>query len=200
MTSPGFPAALARALRYEGGFVDHPDDPGGPTNKGITQRTYDAYRRRLGLATRTVRLIEDPEVEAIYYRDYWIPAGCAERPPALAAALFDAAVHHGLGNALRFAAEAHGDWRRMMTERQRFMTNLSAWPVFGRGWMRRLADLTDAAAALDDAAHRPAPRLLIVHEADGAIAAQTPIPADLLIRVTPTKIYTRPDTPQGGTA
>ena len=41
----GFVQALPVVLRFEGGYADHPNDPGGATNKGITQAVFDAYRR-----------------------------------------------------------------------------------------------------------------------------------------------------------
>jgi len=45
MPSSAFETALPFVLRWEGGFVDHPADPGGRTNRGVTQRTYDAWRQ-----------------------------------------------------------------------------------------------------------------------------------------------------------
>lgn len=192
-----FQAALAFTLTWEGGYVNHPADPGGATNYGITQRTYDNYRRRLGLDERPVKQIDAEEVSAIYHRDYWLAAGCDQHPPAFAAALFDATVHSGPGNSLRWAHEAAGDWRRLNTIRLRFLTDLSTWPVFGRGWTRRIADLFDAAAI--EEAEDQAQRSLTVLDENGNETTWLPIPHDLLIRVTPAKIYARPDN-QGGTA
>ena len=59
MPSSRFAASLPFILRWEGGFVDHPADRGGATNKGVTQRVYDAWRARQGQAPQSVRLIED---------------------------------------------------------------------------------------------------------------------------------------------
>ena len=59
MPSSRFDASLPFILRWEGGFVDHPADRGGATNKGVTQRVYDAWRARQGQAPRSVRLIEE---------------------------------------------------------------------------------------------------------------------------------------------
>ncbi len=61
--SPAFEESLPFIMRWEGGYVDHPDDPGGRTNKGVTQKTYDAWRARQGMAARHVRSIEDEEEE-----------------------------------------------------------------------------------------------------------------------------------------
>ena len=66
MPSPRFDVSLPFILRWEGGFIDHPADPGGATNKGVTQKVYDAWRARQGQPPRSVRLIEDAEMHAIY--------------------------------------------------------------------------------------------------------------------------------------
>jgi lysozyme family protein len=97
--TPAFLRALAKTLEHEGGYSNHPLDRGGATNQGITQKTYDAYRRGKGLEPRSVLLIEDHEVSDIYYTHYWQPAGCESLEPKLAAAVFDMAVHSGPWNA-----------------------------------------------------------------------------------------------------
>ena len=65
--------ALKFVLRWEGGFVDHPNDPGGRTNKGVTQKVYDSWRQRQGQPVRDVKAIDDAEVISIYRGDYWVP-------------------------------------------------------------------------------------------------------------------------------
>lgn len=106
MPSENFLAALPFILHWEGGFVDHPADPGGRTNKGITQRVYDDWRSRQGQATRDVKLVEDSEVRAIYEAGYWLPPRCdlLERPLDLVQ--FDTAVNMGAGRAVRFLQTA----------------------------------------------------------------------------------------------
>jgi lysozyme family protein len=106
--SPAFEAALPFILRWEGGFVDHPADPGGRTNKGITQRTYNAWRTRQGLAGRDVKLIEDAEVHAIYESGYWIPPRCDLLGQPLDLVQLDTAVNMGPGRAVRFLQQAAG--------------------------------------------------------------------------------------------
>jgi lysozyme family protein len=95
-------------LRWEGGFVDHPADPGGATNKGVTQAVYDAWRRQLGQPERTVRQIETAEVDAIYERNYWTAARCPQLPEPLDLVQFDTAVNMGEGRAVRFMQQAVG--------------------------------------------------------------------------------------------
>lgn len=97
--SPAFRAALARTLEYEGGIVEHPADPGGRTNQGVTQRAYDAYRRTTGQPPRRVDDMTDHERDAIYHDDYWQPCSGDALPPRLAAAVFDMAVNSGPYNA-----------------------------------------------------------------------------------------------------
>ena len=106
MPSENFQAALPFILRWEGGFVDHPADPGGRTNKGITQRVYDDWRSRQGQATRDVKLIEDTEVRAIYEAGYWLPPRCDLLEGPLDLVQFDTAVNMGTGRAVRFLQTA----------------------------------------------------------------------------------------------
>jgi lysozyme family protein len=65
MTATNFPQSLSYVLENEGGYVNHPADPGGATNKGVTQAVYDDWRAARGLMKQSVRLIAPPEVSAI---------------------------------------------------------------------------------------------------------------------------------------
>ncbi|MEM8791603.1 MAG: glycoside hydrolase family 108 protein [Pseudomonadota bacterium] len=147
---------------YEGGFVDHPRDPGGATNKGIIQRTYDAYRTRQGLETRTVRLITDEEVQAIYRNQYWNTIRGDELPSGLDLAIYDFGVNSGPSRAVRFLQEILGVAAdgiigditlgaiarkgnqieelvvALCEKRMAFLKQLSTFGDFGRGWTRRV--------------------------------------------------------------
>lgn len=94
-----FDTALERTLKYEGGYVNNPLDRGGATNYGVTQRTYDTFRKTTGKAPQSVDLIGDDEVRTIYHDDYWKPCNCDALPDFLAAAVFDMAVNSGVWNA-----------------------------------------------------------------------------------------------------
>lgn len=96
-----FKTALAFTLRYEGGYCNVPGDTGGETNCGVTHAVYDSYRRKKGLAVRSVRLISSVEVEDIYKNLYWQPAGCHLLPAKLAMCHFDWAVNHGVSGATK---------------------------------------------------------------------------------------------------
>ena len=99
--TPAFLNALAKTLGFEGGIVDDPNDRGGLTKWGITQRTYDAWRVTTGQGTRPVTQMGDREMRQIYFDEYWTPLRADEMPEDLAAAVFDMAVNSGHGNAVR---------------------------------------------------------------------------------------------------
>lgn len=165
--SAAFKDALVFTLRWEGGFVDHPADPGGRNNKGVTQRVYDAWRRRQGLTQRDVKLIQDAEVHAIYASDYWIPPRCDLLSRPLDLAQFDTAVNMGPKRAVRFLQKALGcdvdgefgpSTERAVSEckpgdavvkycdiREAFyeqiMQKKPSQSVFLKGWMNRLNSL-----------------------------------------------------------
>src|SRR5215212_3202933 len=102
MPSARFDQSLPFILRWEGGFVDHPADRGGATNRGVTQRVYDAWRTRQAQPTRSVRLIDDAELLAIYESYYWVPPRCYLLSGPLVLVQFDTAVNMGPGRAVRF--------------------------------------------------------------------------------------------------
>jgi lysozyme family protein len=108
MPSPAFTASLPFILRWEGGYADHPADPGGATNNGVTQRVYDDWRRRQGLPERAVRQLEDAEMRAIYEAKYWLPPRCDLLQRQLDLVQFDTAVNMGGGRAVRMLQGALG--------------------------------------------------------------------------------------------
>ncbi len=101
MASKNYQASLALLLAHEGGYSNNPRDPGGPTNKGITQAVYDAYRHDKGLASQSVKLITDAEVAAIYTARYWAKIDGDELPAGVDYALFDYAVNSGPSKAVK---------------------------------------------------------------------------------------------------
>lgn len=105
-----FERALAVILKFEGGKVDDPQDPGGRTAFGITQRVYDAWRITAprGLPQRDVWLIEPAEYEDIYRRMYWLAAHCDGLPWPLSLIHFDEAVNAGVSRAMLLLQKAVG--------------------------------------------------------------------------------------------
>lgn len=108
MPSKNFAAALPFILRWEGGYVNHPADHGGATNKGVTQRVYDDWRARQGRPARDVKLLEETELQAIYESGYWIPPRCDLLSDPLDLVHFDTAVNAGPKRAVRFLQRAVG--------------------------------------------------------------------------------------------
>jgi lysozyme family protein len=106
MPSTQLSSSLKFVLLWEGGFVDHPSDPGGRTNKGVTQKVYDQWRARQGVAPQDVKDITDEEVQAIYESGYWLAARCDLLDDPLYLVQFDTAVNMGVGRAVRFLQAA----------------------------------------------------------------------------------------------
>jgi len=102
LPSAAFIHSLPFILLWEGGYVNHPADPGGATNRGVTQKVYDEWRRKQNLATQDVRELSDQEMQAIYETNYWRPARCDDLQRKLDLAQFDTAVNMGTGRAVRF--------------------------------------------------------------------------------------------------
>jgi lysozyme family protein len=90
-----FDYCLAVVLRAEGGYSDRQADRGGATNHGVTQKTYDQFRKDSGLSPRDVKQISTDEVTAVYRTMYWAVAKCGLLPQPLDLYVFDGAVNHG---------------------------------------------------------------------------------------------------------
>ena len=103
-----FPKALPRILVYEGGCCNDAHDPGGRTNKGVTQATYNMYRRSKGLPEGDVFEIAANEVADLYTVHYWNVVHGDELPAGLDLAVFDAAVNSGPGQAGKWLQRALG--------------------------------------------------------------------------------------------
>lgn len=159
-----FHEALAAVLVHEGGYVDHPKDPGGATNKGITHRTYRAWLAKNGLPTsKNVRHISDGEVAAIYKAQYWDAIKGDDLPSGVDYAVFDFAVNSGPSRAAKFLQRIVGSvpdgvvglqTLRSVNERSpkdivsmlcqnrlAWLKKLRHWPTFGKGWSRRVKEV-----------------------------------------------------------
>lgn len=96
-----FDACLAAVTKLEGGSSNHPADKGGLTMAGVTQVTYDAYRRRKGLPSRPVTQSTPVERADIYRSQYWTPVRGDALPPPLDLVIFDLAVNSGPDRAIK---------------------------------------------------------------------------------------------------
>lgn len=149
----------------EGGYVNDKEDPGGPTNKGVTQRVYDGWRRMNGMETRDVRFITREEADRIFIDQYFAPVWFDRLPSGLDYAMGDYAINSGpmravkdlqrclveMGHAL--AVDGHMGVITMSAVQQEdpaelvyalchrrlaFMQSLAIWPRFKNGWTRRV--------------------------------------------------------------
>ncbi|MBX2989495.1 MAG: glycoside hydrolase family 108 protein [Bdellovibrionaceae bacterium] len=175
-----FQRSLAKVLIHEGGYVNHPSDPGGETNKGITFRTYNAYRQNRGLPTQSVRYISNAEVEEIYRIQYWNKVCGDELPLGVDYVVFDAAVNSGpaqgakwlqaslglnpdgvVGVSTMNAVEKANSEQLisdMCARRMAFLQRLNTWSVFGKGWTSRVSGVKATGLAM--ARETPAPRFV----------------------------------------
>ncbi|MFZ1893647.1 MAG: glycosyl hydrolase 108 family protein, partial [Rhodoplanes sp.] len=95
MSAANYPRCLANTLREEGGWSNHPSDPGGPTMRGIIQREYTKYRAGKGLPNQSVRYITEVELQEIYAGNYWKPMLGDRWPKGPDQIVFDIAVNSG---------------------------------------------------------------------------------------------------------
>lgn len=180
-----FDSALRHTLKHEGGKVDHPKDPGGRTNQGVTQRVYSAYRSRRGLSPRDVYLMSDAERDEIYRKQYWDPCRCDALPVGLDYAVFDGAVNSGPVQSAKWLQRALGSYYRgsidgmigqgtlaavsshpnkaallagMLDRRMAFLRALKTWGTFGRGWTNRINGVRKVATEMLSARPIPVPR------------------------------------------
>lgn len=163
MTVQLYKQSLALVLAHEGGYVNHPKDPGGATNKGVTKKVYDAYRKVHGLPVQSVRYISDEEVGAIYNKQYWKLVRGDSLPAGLDYAVFDFAVNSGPSRAIKYLqrlvgveddavignmtlaavyekAKANEETLILSycANRMAFLKSLDTFSTFGKGWTRRV--------------------------------------------------------------
>ncbi len=103
-----FQKALKITLSFEGGYSNDKADPGGATNKGITQEVYDKYRLERKLNIHSVKEISQSEMEQIYLNKYWVPGSCALLHPPIGVFHFDTCAHLGLNQAGKLLQRAIG--------------------------------------------------------------------------------------------
>ena len=156
-----FEKALALVLEHEGGYVDHPKDPGGATNRGVTHAVYNAYRKIRGRGMQSVKFITDDELRAIYKFQYWDKVQGDFLPTGLDYAVFDFAVNSGVGRAAKYLQAVLGvaqdgqigartlaaitkpvnTINALCDRRMGFLRNLRTFLTFGKGWSRRVQDV-----------------------------------------------------------
>lgn len=125
-------------MRFEGGYVNDPADPGGETKYGISKRAYPNV---------DIRNLTPELAGTIYENDYWGPAGCAQLPPGMALVVFDSAVNCGVQRAVNWLHDYPITedylWHRLAYYRGLAQTKATMLK-FLVGWVRRLELLRDA--------------------------------------------------------
>ena len=157
---------LKTILHHEGGYVNHPKDPGGETNLGVTKRVYQEHG---GTKDMKDLLVED--VAPIYKKGYWDKMKCDDLPSGLDLCVFDFGVNAGPGRAAKFLQSMigttvdggigpntlakveeyvrengeHETVKKYQEMRQKYYEQLSTFATFGKGWTRRVEETTKLA-------------------------------------------------------
>jgi lysozyme family protein len=168
--------ALKRVLAHEGGYTNHPSDPGGPTNWGITIHDARLYWKRDADAA-DVKAMPLDVAKRIYKSKYWDAMRCDELPSGVDYVVMDFGVNSGISRSIKYLeaiaglpqdgkpddtlikAVAHIPVRGLINNfcdnRMAFLKRLKTWPVFGNGWGRRVTECRGAALLMSS--KKPAP-------------------------------------------
>ena len=164
-----FEKCLIMLLKHEGGFVNHPKDPGGMTNLGVTKKVYEKYIGR-EVNEQEMRDLSPEDVAPIYKKNYWDRCKCDDLGSGLDWCVFDWAVNSGTSRASKAVQKICGanpdgvigkktlalingqDTKYMIEEfgviRQSFYESLKTFETFGRGWTRRNKETTEKSLSM----------------------------------------------------
>ena len=161
---------LETILHHEGGYVNHPKDPGGETNLGVTKRVYQEWG-----GTKDMKELTVEDVAPIYKKNYWDKMKCDDLPSGLDLCVFDFGINAGPGRAAKYLqtlvlAKADGGIgpntlakvneyvnkfnvehaiNHYQNNRQKYYEELSTFDTFGKGWTRRVKETTELALKLE---------------------------------------------------
>lgn len=164
-----FDAALKAVLYHEGGFVNHPKDPGGMTNMGVTKTVWEAWVGH-SVDEKAMRALTPGDVAPLYKKKYWDAVRGDDLPDGVDYIVFDTAINSGPGRAIKFlqgcvgvdadgafgpktlAAVRTADPKKLVEDyakrRLSFLQDLPTWGTFGRGWSRRVAEVQNTASIM----------------------------------------------------
>ena len=164
-----FDKCLEMLLHHEGGFVNHPRDPGGMTNHGVTRHVYERWVGRK-MSEQDMRDLTPADVAPIYKNEYWKRCKCDDLPSGVDWCVFDWAVNSGVGRSakalqgiigatqdggigpmtLKLIAEHEPKEliEKMHDKRQGFYEGLKTFDSFGTGWTRRNKETRESALEL----------------------------------------------------
>ena len=161
--------SLEAILHHEGGYVNHPKDPGGETNLGVTKRVYEDFG-----GTKDMKDLTRQDVEPIYKKNYWDRVKGDHLPAGLDLCVFDFGVNAGTGRAAKYLQTLIGTVadggigpntlktldsyiqkngventiKSYQADRQKFYESLDTFATFGKGWTRRVDETTEMALAM----------------------------------------------------
>lgn len=152
MASSSFALSMKTMLAYEGGYSNHPRDPGGVTLEGVIQRVYDAYRRKKGLPTKCLmpQMRGTPEWtrerDEIYRKNYWDAVSGDALAAGVDLVVFDFGVNSGPARAKKYLMASLGGSavdtvKKVCAKRMSFLRGLGTFATFGKGWTRRVTDV-----------------------------------------------------------
>jgi len=163
-----FDACLTLLLAHEGGYVNHPQDPGGMTNLGVTKRVWEEWTGH-EVDEKQMRALTPETVAPLYKRKYWDAIRADELVDGVDYCVFDVAVNSGPGRAVKFlqscvgvtadggfgpatmvaVEKAEEDPARLVelycAKRLEFLQSLKTFETFGKGWSRRVQEVKDKA-------------------------------------------------------
>ena len=164
-----FDAALKAVLHHEGGFVNHPADPGGMTNLGCTKKVWEEWVGH-EVDEKAMRSLTPADVAPLYKKKYWDAVKGDELPDGVDYIMFDTAINSGPGRAVKFlqgcvgadmdgalgpktlAAAKAADPKQLVEDyakrRLSFLQDLPTWGTFGKGWGRRVAEVQNTASTM----------------------------------------------------
>jgi lysozyme family protein len=163
MAATNWQKCLETILHHEGGYVNHPKDPGGETNLGVTKRVYEDWG-----GTKDMKDLTVEDVSPIYKKNYWDRVKGDHLPAGLDLCVFDFGVNAGTGRAAKYLQKMIGTTpdggigpatlqklkeyvddqgvehtiKLYQMGRQKYYESLSTFSTFGRGWTRRVEETT----------------------------------------------------------
>tara|TARA_A100001391_G_C5037656_1_gene270020 strand:+ start:392 stop:916 length:525 start_codon:yes stop_codon:yes gene_type:complete len=170
MAAGNYQKCLAMILHHEGGYVNHPKDPGGMTNLGVTKRVYEDWVG-YSVSEHTMQNLTEEDVAPIYRKNYWDRIKADDLPSGLDLCVFDFGVNAGTGRAAKYLQNLIGTVadggigpntlralanyvdsegvesaiKNYQAERQSYYEKLKTFETFGRGWTRRVEETTESA-------------------------------------------------------
>jgi lysozyme family protein len=152
-----FQECLDLVLKSEGGWVNHPSDPGGETNLGVTKRVWVEY---VGHPVESLKKLTKEDVAPLYELKYWRPCYCEVLPRGLDFVVFSMGVNAGPGRSVKLLQSAIGCVpdgvigprtrelisssngadiiKKFSTARREYYQSLKTFPIFGKGWLARV--------------------------------------------------------------